>query len=548
MSNLADVRFNRNQSGTGRPLPNYDHVSGFLFYTADLELPTGFTTTDRIKTLYSIGDAENLGIINTFAGEVKPTGGNFLITATGTAGDICSVIMDGAILGSYTMAVADTVDLIAAGLRTAINALTAVHGYSAAGATANVLLTAPTGLGVAVNAGSHLTYVASGTGAATVTQFTGGIGDFKAVMHYHISEYFRMQPNGKLYVGIYTTPTVSYDGTGIALMQNFAAGEIRQYGIFVQSEVITTGAITLTQAILTTLETGHKPCSALMHIDCTGKTLATLSDLSTLTCNRVSVVIGSDGNWHQLAYSNTKAYIIGDKIIHSNKSYICKAPSTGNNPFDTTKWTMTGYALQSICGYTISCLGNALGVVSVSKVHENMGWVQKFNIAVGTNMDIAAFVTGDLYNSQSTSLMTTVNNLHYIFLRHHIGTTGTYYQDSWTAITQTNDYCKLEMSRVMDKAVRGIRTQLLPSLKSPLYADKTTGYLSETTIAVFTNLCNSVTEQMETDGEISGGAAVINPAQNVISTEQLVVAVTIVPVASANEIVVNIGFALTLTQ
>ena len=545
---LADVTFNRNQSGIGRPLPNYDHISSLLFYTADAKLPSGFTTLDRIKVLYSVTDAENLGITDDFAGETKPTGGNILITAIGANGDTFSIKIDDAILGTYTKVAGDTlVDDVATAIRAAINALTSVHGYVAGGTNANVLLTAPDGLGVAINAGNHLALEVTGTAAGTVTQFTGGVGDVNAVMHYHISEYFRMQPEGKLFVGIYTTPSGAYDGTGISLLQNYANGEIRQMGIFLQSEVITSGAITLTQEILTTLETAHKPMNVLMHIDCTGKTLITLSDLSLLTAGRVSVNIGSDGNWHQLAYVNTKSYLIGDKVIHSNKSYIAKAPTTGNSPFDTTKWVMIDYCLNIICGYTISTLGNQLGLISYSSVHENEGWVQKYNIASGNTLDVPAFVTGDLYSAQTTSLLNTINNMHYVFIRNHTGISGTYYNDSWTCIANTNDFCRIESNRTMDKAIRNIRTVLLPDLLSPLYVDETTGMLSEATIAIFKNKCDKQLELMQIDGEISGGQTIINPSQDVITTSQLTISIEIVPVGSANAIVVNIGFVLKLT-
>jgi len=541
---LADIIFNRNQTGIGRPLPNNDHITGLLFYMADVDLPSGFSTVDRIKPIYSLNDAVNLGILNNFSDETKPTGGNYLVTATGSAGDIHTLTIDDVVLGSFAF-VSGLVDDVATGLSAAINALTYQHGYTASASTANVVLTSPVGVGKTVTVlGKTLT----GTADGTLTQFSGGKGSFLYVMHYHISEYFRIQPNGKLYLGIYTTPAVAYDGTGISLMQNFAGGALRQIGVFVNSEVITTGAITLTQAILTTLETGHMPLNAIMHVDCTGKTLSTLSDLSALSANRVSVVIGSDGNWHQLAYDNTKAYLIGDKVKHSNKVYICKSPTTGDGVFNTLKWTVLSYNIPAFTGYTISCLGTLLGTVSVSIVHENVGWAQKYNIASGNIMDVAAFVTGELYSAQSSSLLNTINNAHYIFVRHYIGITGTYFQDSWSAVSQTNDFAHLEMSRTMDKAVRNIRTTLLPDLKSPLYVDATTGKLSESTIAVFKNKADKQLEIMEIAGEISGGLTTINPDQSVLTTEKLTMGIKIVPVGSTNEIEINIGFALSLTQ
>ena len=58
---LNDVTFERNKSGLGSPLESQDHVSAIIFYNATL--PSGFDTDDRVKTVFSIEEAEDLGII-----------------------------------------------------------------------------------------------------------------------------------------------------------------------------------------------------------------------------------------------------------------------------------------------------------------------------------------------------------------------------------------------------------------------------------------------------------------------------------------------------
>jgi hypothetical protein len=51
---------------------------------------------------------------------------------------------------------------------------------------------------------------------------------------------------------------------------------------------------------------------------------------------------------------------------------------------------------------------------------------------------------------------------------------------------------------------------------------------------------------MEREGEISKFAVTINPAQDVLTTSKISIAVKIVPVGVAREIEVNIGFAVSL--
>jgi hypothetical protein len=53
---------NRGAGGLGRPLAGEDHISGFAYYADTADLPTGFGT-DRIKQIFSIGEAEDLGIV-----------------------------------------------------------------------------------------------------------------------------------------------------------------------------------------------------------------------------------------------------------------------------------------------------------------------------------------------------------------------------------------------------------------------------------------------------------------------------------------------------
>ena len=59
---LNDVTFIKGKGGLGRPLAGEDHISGLVFYLTDANLPSGFLTTDRIKQVFSISDAETLGI------------------------------------------------------------------------------------------------------------------------------------------------------------------------------------------------------------------------------------------------------------------------------------------------------------------------------------------------------------------------------------------------------------------------------------------------------------------------------------------------------
>lgn len=55
------ISFVRGAGGLGRPLPNNDHISALLFFNDTL--PAGFTANDRTKAVFSLEQAEQLGII-----------------------------------------------------------------------------------------------------------------------------------------------------------------------------------------------------------------------------------------------------------------------------------------------------------------------------------------------------------------------------------------------------------------------------------------------------------------------------------------------------
>jgi len=553
---LNDIIFNRAASGLGRPLTGEDHISSMVFYTAGT-LPSGFGTSDRIKKIFSVKEAEDLGILDQHADETVATGGQVTVTGTWIIGEIVRIEIDGASIGQFTLT-ATTIASLVAGLVAAINAETNTgrnHGWVATDANPIITLVQPAKLGLKNDTGTPIVFVnrnatdtaASAGGSSTDVQMSGGVGAYFAVLHYHISEYFRLEPKGVLFVGIFAQGT--YDATEIETVQTFADGAIRQMGVYVSHETFTAGALTTTQGILDDLEALHQPLSVVFHSDMSSATLSTLATLQTLSNERVTMLIGEEGDYHQPAYVNTKAYVAGEKVIFQGGAYQAKSAiavaSPGDNPgpYDASNWVFLRDNLQGVNGFSIGTTGVTLGTVAFASVHENIAWVEKFPLVTGTGLDEVAFATGDLYKDISASLKDTLDDFHYVFLRKQQGLSGTWFSDSWTAIIETNDFATLENVRTMDKAVRNIRTNNLPNLNRPLYVNED-GTLSEDTIAIFKNDTDKALEAMEIDGEVSFFAVTIDPLQNVLSTSKIIIGVQIIPVGVAREIQFDIGFVL----
>lgn len=504
---LNDIVFIKGQGGLGRPLPGQDFISGMIFFSATL--PSGFTSTTRIQKFYSITDAEKAGITSVYPDETKATG-TYTVTTIGANGDTINISITelfGTVvnLGTYTKASTETtVTAVAAAIVAIINGGTITHGYTASNLAGVITLTARPGLGIFLNTGTPIVVTIVGTIAGTLVQFVGGVASKIAVQHYHISEFFRIQPKGILYVGIFAVPG-SYTFTEINTIQNFTAGAIRQVGIFKDTAAYASGDLTAIHTACIASDTAHKPISALYAADLKAVTdISTIADLSALSAYKASSVIGQDG------------------------------AALGNTLFYTT-------------GKSVTTLGATLGAVALAKVSEDIAWIAKFNISNGTECDSLAFANGVLFSDASVTdnLLDSLNNKRQIFLRKFVGTAGSFFNDSHCAITPSSDYAYIENNRTIDKAIRGIYSSVLPSLNGPLQLNSD-GTLTDVTIEYLISQAATNLDQMVRDSELSAYGITIDPTQNVLSTSTIIIAVQLLSNGIARNIQVPIGYTTSI--
>ena len=543
---LNNVTFNRT-NGTGALAAANDYISGLLFYSDTL--PAGFTATDRVKKIFNLQGAEDLGIVNTYGDETKSTDAEVQITQTGAAGDITSISIDDVVLGSYTVITGDAVGDIAAGLGAAINALTSQHGFNASVATDTVTITAKTGMGKATSDGTITYSPGVGSSTASITQFVGGAGSLFNVWHYHISEFFRMKPDGVLYVGIYAVPT-TFDGAEATSMQNAANGELRQLGVYYPNAAFASSQLTALQTKLAALRDDNKQLFAVHHGNCYALSLATLPDVSALTASKTAINIAEDGNWMQEAYSYTKAYNPGDKLIWMNSTYSCVKSATGQAPYNTDYFSVISENIRAENGFSISTIGNQLGTIAAAEVHESIAKVEKFNLASGNNLDTAGFATGVLYKNQATSLLNVLNTYHYTFIRKFERNSGSYYSDSYTAIAETDDYHSIERNRTMDKAERLVYDALVPVIASDFNL-KSDGTLTQGDIDNLENKGSKAIEAMSNNISVDDNGDsqflfVIPPDQDVNTTKEINYTLSIIGKYIGRKIVVNNSFVVSL--
>lgn len=380
------------QGGLGRRAPSKDKISGLLWYSDTL--PSGFGSSDRVKKVYTLEEAEALGILSTVSGV--------------------------------------------------------------------------------------------------------------SVLHYHVSEYFRIQPEGELWIGIYAVPASTYDFAEITTLMDAAAGEIRQLGIYANLLDFASAQVTTIHNVINSsgnLAKGYRASALYAPNFPAAYNWTTTTDLRTLTGFRVTVVTFQDGGG------------VGDALFTSK-------------------------------AFTISGLGAALGAVSKAKVNQSVGNPANFNLSDGTELETLTMASGVALLSDSA--LGTLKDKGYLIARKYLPRiSGSYLERCPTSVAASSDYAWLEFQRTIDKAVRGIETDLMPYLQSgvPLKAD---GTMRDDTVGFYKDLAEITPLAMQAASEISNFSILINPAQNVQSTSTLVITAKIQPTPIAEFITLNIGLTATV--
>ncbi len=323
------------------------------------------------------------------------------------------------------------------------------------------------------------------------------------VLHYHLSELYRINPAVSLYVGIFEKPQGdNMTFAEIKTVQNFADGRIRQIGVWCGDRVPSEDDLTAIQGQAATLEAQGAELSVVY-----APKVANVKQISTSLAGggkcRVSVVIGQAG-------SGTGAE------LYKDKANVAKA--------------------------SVSGLGVVLGLISKAKVHQCIAWVKEFP----TGISLPAFGDGTLLRDMDKALVEQLDTARYLFFVTQQGQSGSYMNDSHTMDSAISDYASIESVRTMDKGARGVRAYLIPELGGNVYVDADTGKLASYTVAHLETVAGHALEDMEKAGELSGYKAEIDPDQDVAASSTVDIVLKKVAVPVMRHVRIKIGFAKTV--
>lgn len=323
------------------------------------------------------------------------------------------------------------------------------------------------------------------------------------VLHYHLSELYRINPAVSLYVGIFEKPQGdNMTFAEIKTVQNFADGRIRQIGVWCGDRVPSGDDLVAIQGQAATLEAQGAELSVVY-----APKVANVKQISTSLAGggkcRVSVVIGQAG-------SGTGAELYKDKANAAKAS--------------------------------VSGLGVVLGLISKAKVHQCIAWVKEFP----TGISLPAFGDGTLLRDMDKALVEQLDTARYLFFVTQQGQSGSYMNDSHTMDSAISDYASIESVRTMDKGARGVRAYLIPELGGNVYVDADTGKLASYTVAHLETVAGHALEDMEKAGELSGYKAEIDPDQDVAASSTVDIVLKKVAVPVMRHVRIKIGFAKTV--
>ena len=182
-----------------------------------------------------------------------------------------------------------------------------------------------------------------------------------------------------------------------------------------------------------------------------------------------------------------------------------------------------------------AAIGQVLGRLATCAVNISLARVRDGSIAA------TGYLTDGKTPEEDFSLWNTLHDAGYIFYRTYIGKEGYYLNDDATAVPVTDDYHRLCLTRVIQKALIVCYKTYIDEILDSIEVDPDSGKIPQPMCKYYEQLLvRAINTNM--NGEISGFTAYIDPAQDIITTGRLDIQAKIVPTALLKEINVDLSF------
>jgi len=274
------------------------------------------------------------------------------------------------------------------------------------------------------------------------------------------------------------------------------------------------------------------------------KVLGVLSDDAAITAagGHITTSGGMNGAVYTAA-SNMATMADAYFLAHKPFRAIIGGVSYAGTAADLTDMSAgtTNNRTAILIGDTVSgkgaCVGLALGVISSIPVQRKISRVRS-----GALKTVAAFA-GIQSAAEAAESLPVIAERGYITFTTYANTSGFFFSGDPMCTATTDDYSILARGRVIDKAHLLAYTTFVQVVDDevPVNTDGTLDagfckWLSQ-------QIVNQVNSTMTANKEISSINCFIDPAQNILSTNQLNVVLSIIPVGYATQIEISLGFS-----
>ncbi|MGM8362133.1 DUF2586 family protein [Flavobacterium sp. ARAG 55.4] len=211
--------------------------------------------------------------------------------------------------------------------------------------------------------------------------------------------------------------------------------------------------------------------------------------------------------------------------------------------YATTNFNKVAILLANTDGSKEASIGLALGRLANTPTQRKLSRVKD-----GAIEPFAAYFTNGEAVSTLDTAWDAIDNKNYNFMRSFANLSGFYFTGDKTLTAATDDFNSLARGLVMDEAVLIAYTTLVQELSDEIPITEA-GTIHPAIIKSWqSSIENQIKSNMVDAGKLSGVKAFIDENQNVLQSNNINVALQLLPVGYSDFITVNIGFTTTLDQ
>ncbi|HQY04121.1 MAG: hypothetical protein IPH00_16560 [Flavobacteriales bacterium] len=364
-------------------------------------------------------------------------------------------------------------------------------------------------------------------GLSAATDANAVAAGCSALTYYHVSEYFRLNPDGKLYV---------HNGSAVADADIFADdGPADQLMAMSQNSLRFVGVVfglDPDPGVAYVLTSGFAP--PVLTVAAAAQTWAEKWRTANVYVDTVVV----EGAWANPAVN------VDLKAIDCPQVVVTVACDFGYlEPLAEPGLLRTAAVGVELASIGVRMLSESKGSLTLERYpSERRGSENYSMVDIRKNRWMkVGLSTGETFTTVPQNRRTLYTTNAYSYAGRYEGYPGVYLNADATCTTSTDDYNTVHINRIWNEAARMVRRALIPRINSRVFTAPD-GKIAPATLADWDAAAKRQLDTLVAEGEIASYRFVLDPAQDVIAQGKVVTKLRIVPQGIAKEIEGEIGF------